>query len=308
MSSYSWDDGAHPNATESNIRAGVRLRKKGSGFRFKIPADTVRKTLHLYVGAHREKGRFRAYLSDRSSAPFYAELDGGNKKKSYRVDLDFKAPAKNVDLIIEYKLVRKNDRSGSKVQLEAAALQMTGEPLQDNDPSSDPETVGDSGVASGDNGATGVDNGNSSSDSSAIDTTPVARSDSATIVDGSPASINVLANDTGLVDTPISLRVIAEPSHGAIDVNGSIITYTPDMNYVGQDDLVYRIMDTNGDVATATVSFVVSCQNCAAEQEMTLSWSPVELPARCMVTAYTPVRPPEKQPGRWLMSLRIRPR
>jgi uncharacterized repeat protein (TIGR01451 family) len=87
---------------------------------------------------------------------------------------------------------------------------------------------------------------------------PLAADDTASTLENTPASGNVLLNDD-LGDPPISsLTVISAPSHGAaiLNLDGSF-TYTPAVNFYGVDSFVYQLCDADGDCSTATVTITV---------------------------------------------------
>ncbi|MCX6243945.1 MAG: Ig-like domain-containing protein [Bacteroidetes bacterium] len=86
---------------------------------------------------------------------------------------------------------------------------------------------------------------------------PVAVNDSATIMEDTQATINVLANDTDCDNNinPGNLSIIAAPVHGnaMVVLNTGNITYTPALNYYGKDTLRYRICDYTNLCDTASV-------------------------------------------------------
>ncbi|MEW5852151.1 MAG: tandem-95 repeat protein [Myxococcota bacterium] len=95
-----------------------------------------------------------------------------------------------------------------------------------------------------------------------VNATPVAANDSATTNEDTAVTTTVLANDTGLGDTPLTVTVITAPTNGSAVVNaGNTITYTPAANYFGSDSYVYRIVDNDGQSTTATVSITVNSVN-----------------------------------------------
>jgi outer membrane protein OmpA-like peptidoglycan-associated protein len=65
-------------------------------------------------------------------------------------------------------------------------------------------------------------------------------------------TFDALANDVAL-DIPVTFLKTSDPSDGSISLNGSVITYTPDLNYFGQDSFTYSITDNSGDSDTATI-------------------------------------------------------
>jgi cysteine-rich repeat protein len=96
-----------------------------------------------------------------------------------------------------------------------------------------------------------------------VDDVPVAVADSAsTNEDTVLASVDVLANDTGLGDGSLVVTITVAPTHGVAVVNGdNTIRYTPTTNYAGADTLTYQVADGDGDVATAALGLTVNAVN-----------------------------------------------
>jgi VCBS repeat-containing protein len=91
---------------------------------------------------------------------------------------------------------------------------------------------------------------------------PTAVPDSVTLDEDTPVTVNVLANDSGLTDAPITVSVLEGPSHGVATVgaNGRI-TYTPAANYFGSDALTHVVVDADGDRSMATLNIAVTSRN-----------------------------------------------
>jgi plastocyanin len=93
-----------------------------------------------------------------------------------------------------------------------------------------------------------------------VDHQPTAVNDVAGGIRNLALSIDVLANDLRL-DPPITLQVTGNASHGNAVVSpnaGSpLIVYTPATDYEGTDAIAYRLTDTQGDVAEASVAITV---------------------------------------------------
>lgn len=75
-------------------------------------------------------------------------------------------------------------------------------------------------------------------------------------------TLNVLANDT-YIDGLGSVTIISQPSNGTATYNATtgVLTYKPNPNTNGEDTLVYRITDADGDYADATVVVTVNPMN-----------------------------------------------
>ncbi|WP_107040325.1 Ig-like domain-containing protein [Brumimicrobium mesophilum] len=90
---------------------------------------------------------------------------------------------------------------------------------------------------------------------------PIVNPDIATVIEGTPLTVNVLSNDGpgNLGGTLGNPTVVGAPSNGTttIDGNGNVV-YTPNTGFVGADTLTYEVCETPGNLcATATVTITV---------------------------------------------------
>jgi VCBS repeat-containing protein len=93
-----------------------------------------------------------------------------------------------------------------------------------------------------------------------VKVSPIARDDAATVAeDGSSVTVDVEGNDTHLL--PASVSVATQPAHGTASVSGGKVVYSPAANYNGQDTFTYKLTDTVGHSATATVTITVTPVN-----------------------------------------------
>jgi len=94
------------------------------------------------------------------------------------------------------------------------------------------------------------------------DYSPVAVGDSASVNEDAAVNTDVLFNDSGLGDQPVTVSEETAPLNGflAIEVDSSI-TYSPDPDYSGSDSYTYRVTDLDGDFATATVTVTITPVN-----------------------------------------------
>jgi hypothetical protein len=124
---YTWSDG-FPEIGATNTPTGVwayGVPNIGSGFRFAVPADTIPRTLKVYVGWFAGMGQFEAHLSD-NSAPGYINstpllephLAGG---PGHVYTIDYAADSPGQSLIIRWTLISLRS-STANVTLQAAAL------------------------------------------------------------------------------------------------------------------------------------------------------------------------------------------
>ncbi|WP_069864815.1 retention module-containing protein [Pseudomonas citronellolis] len=88
----------------------------------------------------------------------------------------------------------------------------------------------------------------------AVNDAPIAHDDSATIDEDHSVTIDVLANDTDIDSSSLSVTG-ASASHGSVTINqDGTLTYTPDANYGGSDTIVYTISDGDGGTSSASVT------------------------------------------------------
>ncbi|MBT2995695.1 MAG: tandem-95 repeat protein [Candidatus Thiodiazotropha sp. (ex Ctena orbiculata)] len=97
------------------------------------------------------------------------------------------------------------------------------------------------------------------------DQTPVANADSITVAEGGTASTlvggssSVLNNDSGLGDTPVTVSLVTDVTNGALTLNGDgTFSYIHDGSENFTDSFTYRITDTDGETADATVTINVT--------------------------------------------------
>jgi len=91
---------------------------------------------------------------------------------------------------------------------------------------------------------------------------PIAVNDVETTEEDTPIIIDTLLNDTDADGDPLTVSIISAASYGTLVVNpDETITYTPNVNYNGNDSFTYQIDDGNGGTSTATVDVVVNPVN-----------------------------------------------
>ena len=94
------------------------------------------------------------------------------------------------------------------------------------------------------------------------DAKPAAENDAAQTYEDTPVTFNVLANDSGLNDAPLTVSIDTAPPHGtALVVAGNQVTYHPAPNFNGQDLFKYKVCDADGDCSTAEVRMSISAVN-----------------------------------------------
>ncbi len=111
-----------------------------------------------------------------------------------------------------------------------------------------------------------LSDGNGASDGATVtitvtpfDSQPVAVADALTVPEDGSAIANVLANDTGIADAPLTVIITAAPVRGTAVVQADrTILYTPSADYNGADAFSYRVTDVDGDTASAQVTVNVT--------------------------------------------------
>ena len=162
----------------------------------------------------------------------------------------------------------------------------------DNDTDVDPDTLAVSGFTNGANGTvvnnsikvtytpapgwTGTDaftytvsDGNGGFDTATVTVTvtagpnrpPVAKDDTKTINEDTPATIAVLDNDSDPDGDVITVSAVNQGAHGSVTKTATSITYTPDQDWTGIDSFSYSITDGRGGTATAAVVITVKPLN-----------------------------------------------
>jgi len=91
---------------------------------------------------------------------------------------------------------------------------------------------------------------------------PTANDDTSGATEETPVTIDVLANDTDPDGDTLTVLSVGSAGSGAVTVNGGAdVTYTPNLNFTGNDTFVYTISDGNGGNDTASVTVSVSNVN-----------------------------------------------
>ncbi len=90
---------------------------------------------------------------------------------------------------------------------------------------------------------------------------PQAGPDTADTPEDTPRTIAVLGNDNDPDDDPLTVIALGTPSHGSASSDGTTVTYTPSLNFVGSDTFNYTIGDPGGLTATAAITVNVGAIN-----------------------------------------------
>lgn len=92
---------------------------------------------------------------------------------------------------------------------------------------------------------------------------PVAVADAAATAEGSPVTVNVLANDTDPDGDLLSVVAVGVPLNGTVVVAAGKAVYTPRAGYAGSDSFSYTVSDGKGGTATGSVYVTVNAASAA---------------------------------------------
>lgn len=109
---------------------------------------------------------------------------------------------------------------------------------------------------------------------------PHAFDDSATTEAGTAVRIDVVANDhdpEGRLNLR-SVRLTSRPRHGTAHTDRHIVVYEPDVGFVGDDSLTYRVCDEGGACDSASITVTVIDPTDSPTDERTTSAEPGDCP------------------------------
>jgi cellulose biosynthesis protein BcsQ len=91
---------------------------------------------------------------------------------------------------------------------------------------------------------------------------PTARDDKIVTKEDTPATIDVLANDTEVDNELLKISEITQGRGGSVKINDdSTVTYTPNADFSGTDRFTYTVSDREGEKSTAVVKVEVGTAN-----------------------------------------------
>ena len=95
---------------------------------------------------------------------------------------------------------------------------------------------------------------------------PKANNDSFIISEDTMSELAVLQNDTDVdlgntLDEALVLQSVSAATHGVVRIVGSVIEYTPELNWSGKDVFTYTLIDVAGVASSASVSVYVRTIN-----------------------------------------------
>ncbi|NAW65814.1 tandem-95 repeat protein, partial [Photobacterium halotolerans] len=118
-----------------------------------------------------------------------------------------------------------------------------------------------------------------------VNDAPVVANDTATLLEDTPHTVNVLGNDQDIDGTIAAntLTIVTQPEQGSVSVDSNgTVTYTPALNFSGEDQFTYKVSDDLGaESSIATVTMTVQAVNDApvanADQVTTQEDTPVDI-------------------------------
>lgn len=97
-------------------------------------------------------------------------------------------------------------------------------------------------------------------DSALITPTLLAFGDSATTLEDTAVTFDVVNNDSLLSGLPFTLAITVAPLNGIVTISGGSVTYTPGLNFNGDDSFTYSVTQ-NPQTVTAEVSISITPVN-----------------------------------------------
>ncbi|NAX48783.1 tandem-95 repeat protein [Photobacterium halotolerans] len=98
-----------------------------------------------------------------------------------------------------------------------------------------------------------------------VNDAPVVVNDTATLLEDTPHTVNVLGNDQDIDGTIAAntLTIVTQPEQGSVSVDSNgTVAYTPALNFSGEDQFTYKVSDELGaESGIATVTMTVQAVN-----------------------------------------------
>ena len=92
-----------------------------------------------------------------------------------------------------------------------------------------------------------------------VNAAPVAQDLTATTPEETPVDVTLVASDAE--EDELTYTLVAQPAHGTVILVGTTATYTPALNFVGEDSFTYKANDGLVDSNTATVTITITAVN-----------------------------------------------
>ena len=92
-----------------------------------------------------------------------------------------------------------------------------------------------------------------------VNAAPVAQDRSATTQEETPVDVTLVATD--VENDTLTYAIVDQPAHGTVTLVGNLATYTPALDFVGEDSFTYKANDSMADSNVATISITVTPLN-----------------------------------------------
>ncbi len=120
----------------------------------------------------------------------------------------------------------------------------------------------------------------------AVNAAPVGHDDSAVTPEGTPVTVNVLANDSDRESQPLALVSFTQAEHGRVaPAAGGGLRYIPEAAFEGADRFIYTLQDTAGATDEAAVTIQVTHVNHAPRAVDDTAATSAETPVRVAILA-----------------------
>ena len=90
---------------------------------------------------------------------------------------------------------------------------------------------------------------------------PLGVADSASTFEDTPVGVDVLANDSDVDSSALTITAVSNGTNGTVTTDGLTVTYTPDLNWSGTDTFTYRVSDDLGGWCETDVTVTVTPVN-----------------------------------------------
>lgn len=92
-----------------------------------------------------------------------------------------------------------------------------------------------------------------------VNDAPVAEDVSETTEEDTPVDVTLVASDVD--DDTLTYAIVDEPAHGSVILVGDVATYTPELDFTGEDSFTFKANDGTADSNVATVTITVTPVN-----------------------------------------------
>jgi VCBS repeat-containing protein len=91
-----------------------------------------------------------------------------------------------------------------------------------------------------------------------INDAPIAHNDTASTLEDTPVTIQVINNDSDVDDDLLTIHSVTQGANGTVTTNSTTVTYTPHLNFTGTDSFTYTVSDGVHTSNSAVVTVVIT--------------------------------------------------